>query len=115
MRHGRAAFLSFAKIFFHFQDFRSLKMTKFRCPAIDAGSDHRQRRHEFSVSVPLHDLGRKRSRFQSKFLTHGALNCWIDMCVGADRTADFADANSLESLRQAFLRSTEFVEHEREL
>src|SRR5438132_2541147 len=50
VRHGRAPFLAFAKIFLHFENFSPLKMTKFCCPAIDAGSDHGQRRHKFGVA-----------------------------------------------------------------
>jgi len=115
MRHGRAPFLAFAKIFFHFENFSSLKVTKFRCPAIDAGSDHGQRRHKFGVAVALHDLRRERRRFQSEFFADGAFNFWIDMSMCADCTTDFADADPFERLGQAFFRSTEFVEHQRQL
>ena len=36
MRHGGTAFLPFSEKFFHFENFRALKMTKLGCPAIDA-------------------------------------------------------------------------------
>ena len=90
-------------------------MTKLRCPAIDAGSDHRERGHKFGVPVALHDLRRQSGWLQSQFFADRALNFWIDMCMGTDCATDFADANALECLRQSLLRPAEFVEHEREL
>ena len=37
------------------------------------------------------------------------------MCVGADGATDFPDADALERLSQSLFRSTEFVEHQRQL
>ena len=113
MRHGRAAFLSLTKIFFNFENFSSLQMTKFCCPAIDAGSDHGQRRHELGMPVTLHDLGRQRRRFQPELFTDSTFNFWIDMCVRPNRAADFSNANAFECLGQSFLGAPKFVEHQR--
>src|SRR5439155_2483228 len=98
VRHGRAPFLAFAKIFLHFENFSPLKMTKFCCPAIDTGSDHGQRRHKFGVAVALHDLRRKCCWLLSQLFTHCAFNFWIDMCVRAYVDTDFPYATVLERL-----------------
>ncbi len=87
VRHGRATFLPFAKKFFHFENFRPLKVTELSRPAIDAGGEHGQRRHEFRMAIALNDLSRKRRRLQPEVLANGALDSWIDMRVRADRTA----------------------------
>src|SRR6266542_268202 len=87
-------------------------MTEFRCPTGDACGDHGERRHKFSVPIPLHDLGRKRRGFQSKLLAYRSLDFWINMCMRADRAAYFADTNPFASLRETFFRATEFVIHQ---
>src|SRR5215813_2465069 len=98
VRHCRTAFLAFTKEFFDLKHFGSLKMTEFSRPPVDAGGDHCERSHEFSVPVALHDLGRKHGRFQSQFLAYPSFDFWIDVRVGADGTANFSNANPLAGL-----------------
>ena len=114
MRHRGAAFLAFAKIFFHFENFSPLKMAKLCRPAIDARRNHCDRCHELRVPIPLHDLCRKRRWFNPKLFADRAFNFWIYMCVRADGAADLADANSFAHLRETLFCAAEFVVHQRE-
>src|SRR5438067_8702507 len=115
VRHGRAAFLAFAKKFFDLQNFSALEMTKFCRPTIDTGGDDSERRHEFGMTITLHDLSRECCRFQSELFANRALNFWIDVRMRAHRSAYFADADALARLCQAFFRPAEFIIHQREL
>src|SRR5262249_51653357 len=99
MRHCGAALLAFTEKFFNFQNFGALEMAKFRSPAIDARCDHGESGHKFCVTVALHDLRRKRRRFQPKFFAHYTLDFWIDVRMCADCSADLSDPNSLAGLR----------------
>src|SRR6202521_1096902 len=69
VRHGRAAFLAFAKKFFHFEDFGALKMAEPGPPPIDARCDQRQGDAKLRVAVPLDDLRGDVRRFQSEAFT----------------------------------------------
>ncbi len=64
------------------------------------------------MPIALHDLRGESRGVQSQFLTNRALNLWIDMCMGPDRAAYFADANALARFCKAFFCASEFIEHE---
>src|SRR5437867_11873726 len=66
------------------------------------------------MAIALHDLSRKRGGFDPESVANFSLNFWSEMCVCADCAADFADANPLAGLAEAFLGAPELVEHERE-
>ena len=87
VRHCRAAFLSFTKEFFHFENLGPLEMTKFSGPAIDARCNHGECGQKLRVPVALHDLRRNRRRLQAKFLANDTLDRRIDMGMRADRAA----------------------------
>src|SRR5437870_12390338 len=74
VRHGRAAFLAFAEIFFNLEDFGPLEVTKLRRPAIDARGDDGERAQKFGVAIALDDLGGKRGRFYPEPLANFSLN-----------------------------------------
>src|SRR5437763_16123613 len=63
VRHGGTAFLAFAEKFFYFQNLGALQMPKLCCPTIDTGGDDSERRHEFGMTITLHDLSRECCRF----------------------------------------------------
>src|ERR1044071_2692153 len=63
VRHGRAAFLAFAEIFFDLENFSALKMTKLGRPAINARGDDGERAEEFGVSIALDNLSGERGGF----------------------------------------------------
>src|SRR2546426_12208404 len=89
-------------------------MAKLSGPTIDARGDHGQCRHEFCMTITLHDLSGKCRRLQTKLLAYGALDSGIDMRMRAHRAADLTHANAFSGLRQPFLRAAKFVEHQRE-
>src|ERR1043166_2449863 len=114
VRHGRTAFLAFAEIFFHLENFGVLEVTKLGRPTIDARSDHGERAQKLGVTIALNNLGGQRGGFDPEAFANFSLNFWIEMRVRADGPADFADANSLASLAETFFGAAELIEHERE-
>src|ERR1700758_5147288 len=67
------------------------------------------------MSIALHNLSGESCRFQPQFLANSTFHSWVDMRMGANCPADFADADALTCLRQPLLRAAEFVEHQRKL
>src|ERR1041384_5551086 len=115
VRHGRAAFLTGTEEFFHFEHFGSLQMPQLGRPTIDTRSDERERGAKFCVAIALDDLGGKSRRLESELLGNMLFDAGIEMGVRADRAAQFPDAHALQSLLQALLGPTEFIEHQSEL
>ena len=67
------------------------------------------------MPITLHNLGGKRGGLDPEPLANFSLNLWIDMGMGADRAANFADADPFARLAKPFFGAPELVEHEREL
>ena len=67
------------------------------------------------MAITLNDLSRDVRRLQPESFTDGTFDCRIQMCMGADRAAEFAHANPFPGLRQSLLGPTKFVEHQGQL
>ena len=114
VRHCRTAFLARAEKLLHFQNLRALEMAKLGRPTVDARRDERQRGRKFRVPVALDDLRAQDRRFQAEAFAHRLFDARIEVCVRADRAAEFADAHALTSLREPFLGAAELVVHQRQ-
>src|SRR5207245_273242 len=102
------------EIFFNLENFGPLQVTKLRRPAINARGDDGERAQKFGVAIALDDLGGKGGRFDPEPFANFSFNFWIDMGMGADGAANFADADPFPSLAKPFFGAPELVEHERE-
>src|SRR5437762_2068933 len=108
VRHGRTPLLALTEELLDFEYFRSLEVTKLRCPALDTRPNQRQRRAKLRVAIALNDLGRDIRSLQPESFADSTLDRRIQMRVGPDRSAQFPDTNSLRCLRQPFLSPPEF-------
>src|SRR3954468_24960061 len=66
------------------------------------------------MAIALNDLGRDLCRFQPEAFTNLRLDRRIEMRVGPNRAAQFADPDPFPGLGEPFLSPAEFVEHQRE-
>ena len=67
------------------------------------------------MAVALDDLGREHGGFEGELFANGFLDARIEVGVGADGAADFADADTLAHFAEALERAGEFVIHQRHL
>ena len=90
-------------------------MAKLRGPTIDARGNERQSRLEFRVAVALNDLCAERGWLETEVFAHSFLDPWIKVRVCPDGSAQFSNADARLNAIQPFNRTSEFIEHQRQL
>src|SRR5207247_5348475 len=77
-------------------------------------ADERQRVHELSVNVALHDLGGDGRRAQTEFLTHNGLHGGRQMRARPDSAAELSGGGDVAGASEPLLCAAELVVHKRE-
>src|SRR5271166_5500166 len=84
-------------------------------PPIDARRYHRQIRAKLPVPVALNDLSRQGIGLQPEFFANSRLHPWIEMRMGTNSAAQFADSNLLASSTEPIFTPAELVVHQSHL
>ena len=98
MRHCGRAFLPRLKIFFRLANVSALKVANFSCDFFKSAGNYRKSRHIFGVAIALNNLSCQFHRFKSQFLANKFFDFRIDIWIGTNCAAQFANADNFFSM-----------------
>ena len=90
-------------------------MPEFRGPAVDARGDEREHGVIFRVPVALDHLGAQGRWPEAEPFADAGFHPRVEMCMGADRAAQFAHAQARLGVFQAVQGAAKFIPHQGQL